>query len=65
MANPTIVGDLMRHELHLCGCLQEVFEERIAALEGGVAAVATSSGMAAEFMALATICRLGDNVVCP
>ncbi len=42
----------------------DVFEQRMAALEGGVAAVATSSGMAAQFTALATICSAGDNVVC-
>jgi len=42
----------------------DVFEKRIAALEGGVAAVATSSGMAAQFLAIATICVAGDNVIC-
>ncbi|KIM86948.1 hypothetical protein PILCRDRAFT_95896 [Piloderma croceum F 1598] len=41
----------------------EIFEERIAALEGGVAAVAASSGMGAEFMAITTIASLGDNIV--
>ncbi len=41
----------------------DVFEKRIAALEGGVAAVATSSGQAAQFLALSTILRSGDNVV--
>src|SRR5512145_2801639 len=33
----------------------DVFERRIAALEGGVAAVATASGQAAQFLALATL----------
>ena len=42
---------------------QDIFEERIAALEGGVAAVAASSGMGAEFMAIATIASVGDNIV--
>jgi O-acetylhomoserine (thiol)-lyase len=38
-------------------------EERVAALEGGRAAVASASGMAAEAMALMTILQLGDHVV--
>lgn len=38
-------------------------EERVAALEGGRAAVASSSGMAAEAMALMTILQAGDHVV--
>ncbi len=41
----------------------DVFEQRIAALEGGIAAVATSSGMSAQFTALATIASTGDNIV--
>ncbi|KAL6310239.1 O-acetylhomoserine ami [Sparassis latifolia] len=41
----------------------EVFEKRMAALEGGVAAVAASSGQAAQFMAIATIAGAGDNIV--
>ncbi|KAG8844042.1 Homocysteine synthase [Tulasnella sp. 330] len=41
----------------------DVFEKRIAALEGGVAAVAASSGQAAQFMAIATIASAGDNIV--
>ncbi len=40
-----------------------VFEERIAALEGGVAALATASGQAAEFLAITTIAQAGDNIV--
>lgn len=40
-----------------------VFEERIAALEGGAAALATSSGQAAQFTAVATIAQAGDNIV--
>jgi O-acetylhomoserine/O-acetylserine sulfhydrylase len=35
----------------------------MALLEGGAAAVATSSGQAAQFMALATICSAGDNII--
>jgi O-acetylhomoserine/O-acetylserine sulfhydrylase len=41
----------------------DVFEKRIAALEGGVAAVAASSGQAAQFMAFAAIAHAGDNIV--
>jgi O-acetylhomoserine (thiol)-lyase len=41
----------------------DVFEQRIAALEGGVAAVATSSGQAAQFLALTNIMQAGDNFV--
>jgi O-acetylhomoserine (thiol)-lyase len=41
----------------------DVFEKRIAALEGGVAAVATSSGQAAQFLAITTIAQAGDNIV--
>ncbi len=41
-----------------------VFEDRMAALEGGAAAVATASGMSAQFTALATICSVGENIIC-
>jgi O-acetylhomoserine (thiol)-lyase len=41
----------------------DVFEQRIAALEGGVAGVATSSGQAAQFLTLTTIAQAGDNIV--
>ncbi|MEO9870007.1 O-acetylhomoserine aminocarboxypropyltransferase/cysteine synthase family protein [Ekhidna sp.] len=41
----------------------DVFEKRIAALEGGVAAVATGSGQAAQFLALNNILQAGDNLV--
>ncbi|MCY4778965.1 O-acetylhomoserine aminocarboxypropyltransferase/cysteine synthase [Sphingobacterium sp. UT-1RO-CII-1] len=41
----------------------DVFEKRIAALEGGVAAVAVSSGQAAQFIALNNILEAGDNFV--
>jgi O-acetylhomoserine (thiol)-lyase len=40
-----------------------VLEERVAALEGGRAAVASASGMAAEAMALMTMLQAGDHVV--
>ena len=41
----------------------DVFEKRIAALEGGVAALATGSGQAAQFIALNNILGIGDNFV--
>lgn len=41
----------------------DVFEKRIAALECGVAALATSSGQAAQFLALTNILSSGDNFV--
>ena len=41
----------------------DVFEKRVAALEGGVAALATSSGQAAQFLAIANIAQAGDNIV--
>lgn len=40
-----------------------VFEERMASLEGGRAAVATGSGMAAQMVALLTILEAGDEIV--
>ena len=40
-----------------------VLEERIAALEGGVGAVCTASGMAAFHLACATIMSAGDHVL--
>merc|ERR1711959_672287 len=41
----------------------DVFEKRIAALEGGVAALAAASGQSAQFMAVAALCHAGDNIV--
>ncbi|SDP92082.1 O-acetylhomoserine sulfhydrylase [Mucilaginibacter sp. OK268] len=41
----------------------DVFEKRVAALEGGVAALATASGQAAQFLALNNILQAGDNFV--
>ena len=41
----------------------DVFEKRVAALEGGVAALATSSGQAAQFLALTNFMEAGDNFV--
>ncbi|MCD1145403.1 O-acetylhomoserine aminocarboxypropyltransferase/cysteine synthase [Kocuria sp. LUK] len=39
------------------------FEERIASLEGGIGAVATASGMAAEFLTFAALAQAGDHLV--
>ncbi len=41
----------------------DVFEKRIAALEGGVAALAVSSGQAAQFITLNNILQAGDNFI--
>ena len=41
----------------------DVFEKRIAALEGGVGAIAVASGMAAQFVALTNIVESGENFV--
>ena len=41
----------------------QVLEERVAALEGGTAALATASGMSAIFLTIMTLCNAGDHVV--
>ncbi|KJZ77778.1 O-acetylhomoserine (thiol)-lyase [Hirsutella minnesotensis 3608] len=41
----------------------DVFEKRMAALEGGVAALAASSGQSAQFIAISTLAHAGDNIV--
>ncbi|KAK8133982.1 O-acetylhomoserine (thiol)-lyase [Apiospora sp. TS-2023a] len=41
----------------------DVFEKRMAALEGGVAAVATASGQAAQFMTITALAHCGDNII--
>ena len=42
---------------------QDVFEERLAAIEGGAAALAVASGQTATFFALTNIAQAGDNIV--
>jgi len=42
---------------------QDVFEQRVAALEGGVGALATASGQAAETLAILNLAEAGDHVV--
>src|SRR5215831_1816429 len=41
----------------------DVFEQRVAALEGGIGALATSSGQAAQFLAITSLAGPGDEVV--
>jgi O-acetylhomoserine/O-acetylserine sulfhydrylase len=41
----------------------DVLEKRVAALEGGVAALATASGQSAQFLTVANIAEAGDNIV--
>ena len=41
----------------------DVFEQRVAALEGGIAAVAAASGQSAQMMAIMSLASSGDNVV--
>ncbi len=41
----------------------DVFEQRVAALEGGVAALATSSGQSAQLITITTLAEAGDNIV--
>jgi O-acetylhomoserine/O-acetylserine sulfhydrylase len=41
----------------------DVFEKRVAALEGGVGALATASGHSAQFVALTNILQAGENIV--
>jgi O-acetylhomoserine/O-acetylserine sulfhydrylase-like pyridoxal-dependent enzyme len=42
---------------------QDVLEKRMAALEGGVAALATASGQSAQFLAIGGLASAGDNIV--
>ncbi len=41
----------------------DVFEKRVAALEGGAAALATASGQAAQFLAISNLAAAGDNII--
>src|ERR1700723_1489942 len=43
----------------------DVFEKRVAALEGGAAALASASGQAAETLAITTLAGAGDEIVSP
>ena len=48
----------------LTNSTQDVFEKRIAALEGGVAALATASGAAAISYTIQALAQAGDHIVC-
>ncbi|CAN9201279.1 unnamed protein product [Alternaria alternata] len=50
-------------QLHAGNPTVGVLEARIAALEGGVAALATASGQAAQFIAIAALAHAGDNIL--
>ena len=39
------------------------FEERMASLEGGLGGLATASGMAAQLLAILTVCEVGDHII--
>uniref|UniRef100_UPI0013D23B23 PLP-dependent transferase n=2 Tax=Pseudomonadota TaxID=1224 RepID=UPI0013D23B23 len=41
----------------------DVLEKRVAALDGGIAALAVSSGQAASALAVQNLARAGDNIV--
>ncbi len=41
----------------------DVFEQRLAALEGGIGALATASGQAAETLTVLTLCNAGDEII--
>jgi len=41
----------------------DAFEQRLAALEGGIGALATSSGQAAETLTVLTLCDTGDEII--
>ena len=41
----------------------DVLEQRVAALEGGTAAVSATCGMSAQFITIAAICNAGDNII--
>ena len=75
-ATTSYVFDSLEHAANLFGLREfgniytrimnpttDVFERRIADLEGGVAAVATSSGQAAEFLAILNLAQAGDSIV--
>ena len=44
---------------------QDALEQRIAALDGGIASLAVSSGQAASAMAIQNLAGAGDNVISP
>lgn len=75
-ATTSYVFDSSKHAAQLCNMeapgyiysrimnpTNDVFEKRMAALEGGVGALAVSSGQAAQFLAITGLAHTGDNIV--
>ena len=62
-ANLFALGELGNIYSMIMNPTNAVFEERIAALEGGVAALGLASGQAASAYAIQNICSHGDNIV--
>ncbi|KAF7297367.1 hypothetical protein MIND_00970200 [Mycena indigotica] len=65
VANPTVVCCFSRALLRVAqvNALEDVLEKRVAALEGGMAAVATASGQAATALTITSLAGAGDNIV--
>jgi O-acetylhomoserine/O-acetylserine sulfhydrylase len=66
IGNPTVVrtrSQTLMLTLISIARIKDVFENRMAALEGGAAAVATSSGQAAQMLTISTLAGFGDNIV--
>lgn len=65
LKDPTVVSDLLLLPTlnSLITVQKDVFEKRMAALEGGAAAVATASGHSAQFLTIACLARPGQNIV--
>ncbi|KAJ6624317.1 O-acetylhomoserine ami [Mycena sp. CBHHK59/15] len=72
----SFVFNSVEHAMQLCGLKEmgnlysrvanptvDVFEKRMAALEGGMAAVATASGQAATSLTITSLASVGDNIV--
>ncbi len=63
------VGDLfdLAKEGHMYSRISnptlEIFEKKIAQLEGGIGAVSTSSGQSANLLAILTLCKNGDHII--
>ena len=62
-ANLFALGELGNIYSRIMNPTNAVFEERIAALEGGVAALGLASGQAASAYAIQNICSHGDNII--
>lgn len=63
-AEAVFKGDIKRHQYsRYSNPTVDCFEKRLAALEGAEECLATASGMAAVYGALAGLCKAGDNIV--